>query len=255
MCKACGEEYVDRTQLHNHGWQGGSLNMLRASVEVVEVCTSSGLPARAVLIRSTLGVERKKNSGCSRVDGTGIQDPRATGKRDCGRGGWGKSGQKRRVAVAVSCCLEMALWKTLWMAGQVSRMASGGGGERRGEEVLSASFMRLLMNFSGVESRAVVSRMKGTRLTCGYRSNFGQEDLLGRRLDAKETVRHWMVGYQSVSSLPDGGRHRKAQARPLSGMARSEERYSGSLQEMIAKGENVKERMDMAKRYSCAPSQ
>ena len=38
------------------------------------------------------------------------------------------------VAVAVSCCLEMALWRTLWMADQVSRMASGG---------LFASFMRL----------------------------------------------------------------------------------------------------------------
>ena len=42
------------------------------------------------------------------------------------------------VTAAVSCCLEMALWGTLWMADQVSRMASGG---------LSASRMRLLMNF------------------------------------------------------------------------------------------------------------
>ena len=46
VCKACGEEYVDRTQLHNRGWQGGSVNMLRASVEAVEVCTSSGLISR-----------------------------------------------------------------------------------------------------------------------------------------------------------------------------------------------------------------
>ena len=58
-----------------------------------------------------------------------------------------------------------------------------------------------------------------------------------------------------MSSLPDGGRHREAQALPLSGMARSEARYSGCFQEMGAKGENVKERMEMAKRYSCTPSQ
>ena len=104
--------------------------MLRASVEAVEVCTSSGLISRTGgTNRQHFGRrERKRNSGCSRMDGTGIQDPRATGKRDCGRGGWGKTGQKRRVAVAVNCCLEMALWRTLWMAGQVSRMASGGGG-------------------------------------------------------------------------------------------------------------------------------
>ena len=44
-----------------------------------------------------------------------------------------------------------------------------------------------------------------------------------------------MVGYLSVPSLPDGGRHREAQALPLSGMARSEARYSGSFQEMGAK--------------------
>ena len=49
-----------------------------------------------------------------------------------------KDWAKCHVAVAVSCCLEMALWRTLWMADQVSRMANGG---------LSASFMRLLMNF------------------------------------------------------------------------------------------------------------
>ena len=34
--------------------------------------------------------------------------------------------------------------------------------------------------------------------------NCGQEDLLGRRLDAKEIFRHWLVGYQSMSSLPGG---------------------------------------------------
>ena len=30
------------------------------------------------------------------------------------------------VTAAVSCCLEMALWKTLWMVDQVSLTASGG---------------------------------------------------------------------------------------------------------------------------------
>ena len=72
---------------------------------------------------------------------------------------------------------------------------------------------------------------------------------------AKKLFDIWMVGHQSVSCLSDGGRHRKdggrhrkAQALLLSGMARSEARYSGSLQEMGAKGENSKERMEMAKR-------
>ena len=30
------------------------------------------------------------------------------------------------LTAAVSCCLEMALWRTLWMVDQVSLMASGG---------------------------------------------------------------------------------------------------------------------------------
>ena len=67
-------------------------------------------------------------------------------------------------------------------------------------------------------------------------SQCGQEDLFGTRLDAKKIIRCWMVGHQSVSSLSEGGRHRKAQALPLSRMARSEARYSGSFQEMGAKG-------------------
>ena len=72
----------------------------------------------------------------------------------------------------------------------------------------------------------------------------------------KKAIRYWMVGYQSVSSLPDGGRPRKAQASPLSGMAHSEARYSGSFQEMGAKGGNFKERMEMAKsEKSSTPSQ
>ena len=40
------------------------------------------------------------------------------------------------------------------------------------------------------------------------------------------------VGYQSMSSLPDGGRHREAQALPLSGMARIEAGYFRVLQKV-----------------------
>ena len=50
-----------------------------------------------------------------------------------------------------------------------------------------------------------------------------------------------------MSSLPDGRRHRKAQAAPLSGMARGEAGYSGSFQKMGAKGENIEERVEMAR--------
>ena len=38
----------------------------------------------------------------------------------------------------------------------------------------------------------------------------------------KETIRHWLVGNQSMSSLPEGGRHRKAQALPLPRMERGQ---------------------------------
>ena len=69
----------------------------------------------------------------------------------------------------------------------------------------------------------------------------------------KRLIRYWLVGFQSVSSFPDGGRHRKTRTLPLSWMARSEARYSGSLQEMGAQGENVEERMEMTKWYSCTP--
>ena len=54
-----------------------------------------------------------------------------------------------------------------------------------------------------------------------------------------------------MSSLSDGGRYSKAQTLQLSRMALSEARSSGSFQEMGAKGENIKERIEMAK-YSRA---
>ena len=44
----------------------------------------------------------------------------------------------------------------------------------------------------------------------GKASQCGQEDLFGGRLDAKKAPRDWLVGYQSMSSLPDGERHREA---------------------------------------------
>ena len=61
---------------------------------------------------------------------------------------------------------------------------------------------------------------------------------------------HW----HTMSSLPDGGIHREAQALPLSGMARIEAGYSERLQEVGAKDENFEEIVEMAKRYSRAPS-
>ena len=90
---------------------------------------------------------------------------------------------KSHVTAAVSCCLEMALESTLWMADHVSLMASGG---------LSASRMEWLMSFLACgPGRPVVSRMKGTRLMCGYLSNLPFSALLARspgRVLAAETT-------------------------------------------------------------------
>ena len=60
---------------------------------------------------------------------------------------------------------------------------------------------------------------------------------------------------ESMSSMPGGGRHKEAQALPLSGMARSKAGYSGILQKVGAEGQNVEERMEVAKRHTRAPSQ
>ena len=85
-------------------------------------------------------------------------------------------------------------------------------------------------------------------------SQCGQKDFPGRRMDAKETFRYWLVGSQSMSSLPDGGRHREAQALPLFRTARNQAGDSGRLHKVGAKSENVEERMELAKRYRRAPS-
>ena len=68
-------------------------------------------------------------------------------------------------------------------------------------------------------------------------------------MDAKETFRCWLVGCKLLSSLPHGGRHRKAQALPLSRMARNQVEDSGGLQKVGAQSENVGERVEVAKRY------
>ena len=73
--------------------------------------------------------------------------------------------------------------------------------------------------------------------------------------DIKKDAGDWLVSYQSMSSLPDEEGAEKHRALPLSGMAVSKARHSRILQEVGAKVDNVEERMEMAKRYSRAPSQ
>ena len=51
-----------------------------------------------------------------------------------------------------------------------------------------------------------------------------------------------------MSSLPEGGRHRKAQAPPLSRMARGQTRDSKGFQKAGAKSKNLKEGVEVAKR-------
>ena len=65
----------------------------------------------------------------------------------------------------------------------------------------------------------------------------------------KETVRCWLVGCQSMSGLPDGGRHREAPALPLARMVRSQTGDSRGLQKVGAKSKNLKEGVAVAKRY------
>ena len=47
------------------------------------------------------------------------------------------------------------------------------------------------------------------------KENWTEKHRTVARMDAKETIRCGLVRYQSMSSLPEGGRHRKAQALPL----------------------------------------
>ena len=63
---------------------------------------------------------------------------------------------------------------------------------------------------------------------------------------AEETLRNWLVGCKPVSSLPQGGRHRKAQALPLPRML-SQTLDPRSFQE--AKSEDLKEGVEVTKRY------
>ena len=74
-------------------------------------------------------------------------------------------------------------------------------------------------------------------------------------MDAEETIRYWMVGSQQMSSLPEGGRHREAQALPLSRMVRSQTGDSRGFQKVGTKSKNLKEGVEMAKRYRKASSQ
>ena len=71
-------------------------------------------------------------------------------------------------------------------------------------------------------------------------------------MDTQATVRIWLVGYQSMSSL---GKHRETQALPLSGMARRSAGDPRGFQKVGAKSENVEERVEVTKRYRRAFSQ
>ena len=59
-------------------------------------------------------------------------------------------------------------------------------------------------------------------------------------MDADETIRLWMVGCQSMSSLPGGGRHREAQTLPLSRMVRSQTGDSRYFQKIGVKARTSK---------------
>ena len=59
-------------------------------------------------------------------------------------------------------------------------------------------------------------------------------------VDAKETIRSWLVGYQSMSSLPDGERHREAEALPLPRVVLSQTGDSSGFKKVGAKSKNLK---------------
>ena len=68
-----------------------------------------------------------------------------------------------------------------------------------------------------------------------------EEDISGRSPGAEKTVRHWLVGRQYKPSLPQRGRHRKAQT---STIVQNGTKYdagdSRSLQKVGAESENLK---------------
>ena len=84
-------------------------------------------------------------------------------------------------------------------------------------------------------------------------SQCGQEDLLVRWMDAKKDS-SMLIGRISVNAKLTRKRNRKAQAFPLPRMARSKAGDPRILQEVGAKGEDVEERMEMAKRHCRASS-
>ena len=63
-----------------------------------------------------------------------------------------------------------------------------------------------------------------------------------------------LVGCQSMSSLPDRGRHREAQALPLPGVVQSQTWHPRGLQEVGAKSKDIKEGVEVPERYGCASS-
>ena len=61
-------------------------------------------------------------------------------------------------------------------------------------------------------------------------------------VDAKETIRCWLVGYQSMSSLPGGRRQREAQALPLPRGMKSDGRF-----QRLSESKNLKKRSGSGK--------
>ena len=92
------------------------------------------------------------------------EDGRNTSRVECcvkGRTKYGKGRPEGHVTAAVSCCLEMALCSTLWMADQVSRMA-GGRREEEGEGGVVSVFHEVADEFLACcPGRPVVSRIQG----------------------------------------------------------------------------------------------
>ena len=76
----------------------------------------------------------------------------------------------------------------------------------------------------------------------GKASKCCEENIFRREISAEQTLRSWLVGHQPMSSLPQGGRHRKAQALPLPRMVRSKTGVPRGFQEVGPKSKNLKEK-------------